>query len=90
MGRSHTPIDPGSPFADFASGLRHLKRTSSLTYRQMSRRARYCASVLSEAASGRRLPTLDVTLAYVRVCGGSESEWSARWDLFNGRGGLSG
>ncbi|WP_345434239.1 hypothetical protein [Actinoallomurus vinaceus] len=31
------------------------------------------------AAAGRRLPTLDVTLAFVRACGGDTGEWRERW-----------
>jgi len=45
----------------------------------MARKANYSASVLSEAAAGRRLPTLAVTLAYVRACGGDPEDWRARW-----------
>ncbi|WP_434599946.1 WD40 repeat domain-containing protein [Streptomyces sp. A5-4] len=36
-------------------------------------------STLSSAANGRKLPSLAVTLAYVRACGGAEAEWSGRW-----------
>src|SRR5205814_1535120 len=39
----------------------------------------YSTTTLSAAASGQRLPTLDVTLAYVRACGGAEAEWTAGW-----------
>ncbi|WBB56861.1 DUF2690 domain-containing protein [Verrucosispora sp. WMMD573] len=34
---------------------------------------------MSEAAGGRRMPTLDTTLAYVRALGGNEREWAERW-----------
>jgi hypothetical protein len=79
MGRPHAPIDPQWPLAEFASGLRALKATSRLTYRQMGHRVCFCIAVLSQAAAGRTLPTLEVTLAYVRACGGSEAEWRVRW-----------
>ncbi len=39
----------------------------------------YSPSVLSEAASGYRLPTLQVTQAFVRACGGDPAEWEHRW-----------
>lgn len=39
----------------------------------------FSASTLSEAASGKRLPSLEVTLAYVRACGGDVAEWEKRW-----------
>jgi hypothetical protein len=54
-----------------------------MTYRQMARQVSYCVAVLATAAGGRRLPTLDVTLAFVRVCGGSEREWRTRWHHAN-------
>jgi WD40 repeat protein len=34
---------------------------------------------LSDAAGGKRLPTLAVTLAYVRACDGDIDEWRRRW-----------
>src|SRR2546427_668436 len=46
---------------------------------EMAKRAHYSASVLSRAASGRALPTLPATLAFVLACGGSREQWAARW-----------
>jgi hypothetical protein len=79
VGRPHAPIDPQRPLADFASGLLALKIGSKLTYKQMAQKTNFCRAVLCEAATGKRLPTLPVTLAYVRVCGGPVSEWELRW-----------
>ncbi|WP_233273704.1 nSTAND1 domain-containing NTPase [Streptomyces broussonetiae] len=45
----------------------------------MAQRSGQGASTLSQAASGERLPTLPVVLAYARACGGEETEWEARW-----------
>ena len=73
------PINPDWPLAFFASGLRALKKESRLTYRQMAEKTHFCKEVLSAAARGRELPTLEVTLAYVRVCGGLEHEWRIHW-----------
>jgi hypothetical protein len=72
-------INPDWPLADFASGLRALKKTSRLTYRQMAEKTNYSRTVLSAAAGGRELPTLQVTLAYIGVCGGSAAEWECLW-----------
>ncbi|GAA3798400.1 hypothetical protein GCM10022226_17170 [Sphaerisporangium flaviroseum] len=36
-------------------------------------------TALSEAAGGSVLPSLPVTLAYVRACGGDATEWERRW-----------
>ena len=48
------------------------------TYRALSARAHYSAAALSEAASGHKLSSLAVTIAYVAVCGDT-AEWEARW-----------
>lgn len=79
MGRSEESV-PDGPLKDFAEGLRSLRQRERLTYRQLSQRARYSYSVLSTAASGKVLPTLDVTLAYVGACHGDLAEWEERWE----------
>jgi hypothetical protein len=72
-------IDSG-PVARFAADLRELRRgAGGLPYRSMATSANFAASVLSEAAAGRKLPSLAITLAYVRACGGDEDEWRGRW-----------
>ena len=45
----------------------------------MARRTGLGATTLSGAASGERLPSLRVVLAYVRACGGDPLEWEERW-----------
>lgn len=52
----------------------------------MARSALFSSSVLSSAASGHRLPTLQVTLAFVRVCGGDPEYWERRWHQVSGHG----
>jgi hypothetical protein len=80
-GRPERPVDPGdSPVSAFAQELRKLRRAAgSPTYRELARRALFAPSVLSTAASGSRLPSLPVTLAYVEACGGDREEWRLRW-----------
>jgi WD40 repeat protein len=64
----------------FAADLRTLREDAGTpTYRQLSARAHYSAAALSEAASGRKLPSLPVTLAYVRACDGDVVAWEQRW-----------
>jgi hypothetical protein len=66
--------------AEFAQGLRALRESAGKpTLEELSQRAHYSVSVLSEAASGKRLPTLGVTRAYVRALGGDVGEWTSRW-----------
>lgn len=81
MGRPEKPVDAsGGAVAAFASELRRLRvRAGNPTYRDMARSALFSSSVLSSAASGRRLPTLPVTLAFVEACGGDREAWRRRW-----------
>ena len=74
-------MDPGSgPVAVFAVGLRELRRgAGGLGYRELARRAHYAATTLAQAARGESLPSLAVTLAFVRACGGDVDEWDGRW-----------
>jgi WD40 repeat protein len=80
-GRPERPLDPNDgPVERLACELRRLRQEAgSPTYRAMARRAGCGASTLSQAASGERLPTLPVLLAYVRACGGEPQPWERRW-----------
>lgn len=81
MGRSERALDPSAGLVqEFAFDLRMLRRAAGLpTYRELGHRAQYAPSVLSRAADGRELPSLNVTLAYVTACGGDRDAWEARW-----------
>jgi Novel STAND NTPase 1/Helix-turn-helix domain/WD domain, G-beta repeat len=81
VGRPERPIDlDDGPVAEFAAGLRRLReRAGRPSYRELAQRASFSTTVLSEAAGGRVLPTLPVTLAYVRACGADAREWERRW-----------
>jgi WD40 repeat protein len=81
MPRQERPLDVGdSALLRFARELRALReRAGRMTYRELSARAHYSEAALSQAAGGRKLPSLPVTLAYVRACGGSAQEWERRW-----------
>ncbi|MEU6373980.1 DNA-binding protein [Streptomyces sp. NPDC046909] len=81
MGRRERPVDPvAGPVQEFAHGLRELRRAAGgPTYRELARRASYSVSALSQAAAGDQLPSLAVTLAYVRACDGDAEEWERRW-----------
>ncbi|MER5866247.1 NB-ARC domain-containing protein [Kitasatospora sp. NPDC002040] len=81
MARPERLIDPDSgPLAEFANDLRALRESSGKpSYRDLAKIALFAPSVLSSAASGHRLPTLPVTLAFVAACGGDQQEWEHRW-----------
>ncbi|HEY0530720.1 MAG TPA: hypothetical protein VGD29_03895, partial [Actinoplanes sp.] len=70
----------GSALTAFAASLRMLRaKSGSPSYRELARRAHYSSTTLADAASGQRLPTLAVTLAYARACGGDPDEWAESW-----------
>ncbi len=81
MPRGERPLAPGdSPLLRFAAELRLLRRkVGNPTYRELSALAHYSVASLSEAAAGRKLPSLQVTLAYVRACDGDVADWEDRW-----------
>jgi hypothetical protein len=81
MPRPERPLDPDSgAVARFAFELRQVRvRAGNPPYRTLGRHAHYSSATLAKAADGSRLPSLAVTLAYVRACGGDESYWADRW-----------
>src|SRR5690349_6251121 len=72
---------PGADaLVEFADALRRLRRQAGNPgYRVLARRTGYGTTTLWAAASGRTVPTLAVTLAYVAACGGDAVEWERRW-----------
>ncbi|RSN60654.1 hypothetical protein DMH01_15300 [Amycolatopsis sp. WAC 04182] len=81
MPRAERPLeDDGSALSQFASDLRALRRRAgSPTYRELASRAHFSSTTLSDAAGGRQFPSLAVTIAYVRACGGDADQWEQRW-----------
>lgn len=80
MGRPEEPLDrDGSPVREFAFWLRDLRHRSCLTYDQLGKEAHYATSTVQAATAGSRLPTLKVTMAFVRACGGDMAQWRAYW-----------
>jgi hypothetical protein len=86
VARPEAEVDGSTPEGRFALKLRALREQAKLEYRAMEKHAHFVASTLSKAASGNGVPTLEVTLAYVRACGGKEKdeqEWTDRWHKLN-------
>ncbi|MEU8414351.1 helix-turn-helix domain-containing protein [Amycolatopsis japonica] len=81
MPRPERPLDgENTALTRFAADLRTLREAAGRpTYRQLSARAHYSTASLSEAAAGRKLPSLAVTLAFVDACGGDRAAWESRW-----------
>jgi tetratricopeptide (TPR) repeat protein len=82
MGRQERPLPrSGGALEAFASDLRVVRRAAgNPSYRALARRAGYSASSLASAASGRAVPSLAVTLAYVGACGADSVPWEGRWE----------
>src|SRR5690348_10635996 len=81
MGRPEAPLDAREgPLREFASRLRRLREEGGgRSYRQLARSANFAAPTLARAASGRCLPSWEVTRAYVAACGGDPDQWHATW-----------
>ncbi|MFF4909991.1 helix-turn-helix domain-containing protein [Streptomyces sp. NPDC001260] len=72
-------VRDGTPLRELAFWLRDLRAGSGLTYARLAARSGYSISTLQEAAAGRRLPTLAVTLAFARACGADQEAWQRYW-----------
>jgi Helix-turn-helix domain len=88
MPEARSKLDPDAgPVQAFAQDLRMLReKAGNPDYRSMARRVGCAPSTLSTAATGRKLPTLETTLAFVRACGGDHSvqaDTAARWRLIS-------
>ncbi|MFM9607462.1 nSTAND1 domain-containing NTPase [Streptomyces niveiscabiei] len=81
MGRREKRLEPADgPVQAFAHDLRLLRhKAGGPTYREMAALCSYSSTTLADAASGERLPSLPVLLAYVRACGGDADAWERRW-----------
>ncbi|WKU46475.1 helix-turn-helix transcriptional regulator [Streptomyces sp. VNUA116] len=95
MARPEEPVDHAAPYAAFALHLRKQRAEGgSPTYSSLARRTGYSVSALSQAAAGRKLPSLDLTLAFAKACGGDGARWEKLWetarcqDTARGDGGL--
>ncbi|CAM5438025.1 helix-turn-helix domain-containing protein [Streptomyces abikoensis] len=87
MARPEKPVDRAAPYAAFALHLRKQRAEGgSPTYSSLARRTGYSVSALSQAAAGRKLPSLDLTLAFAEACGGDRAQWERRWETARSQG----
>jgi DNA-binding NarL/FixJ family response regulator len=82
MPRAEKPINPNrGEVARFAAALRALRDGAGTpTYRELAARTGYSVTQLSQAAAGRRVPTWQVTQAFVESCGGDVTAWQRDWE----------
>ena len=77
---SENPLSPDDPLTQFAENLRQLRHSAgNISYRRLAKRVYMSPSALSQAASGRKLPTWNVTRTFVKGCGGDERAWHEQW-----------
>lgn len=70
--------------AAFVEDLKRLRRRANQpSLRKMAQRSNYSHTALSGALSGNRLPSKELTIAFVRACGGNVDEWCDRWEQEN-------
>ncbi|SMD17008.1 helix-turn-helix domain-containing protein [Lentzea albidocapillata] len=81
MPRGERPLGPeDTALLRFAGDLRRLRdQAGKPSYRELARRANYSPTALSDAAGGRKLPSLALTLAFVRACEADPASWTRRW-----------
>jgi WD40 repeat protein len=81
VGRPERELNPDAdPVQRFAFELRRLREGAGRpSYRRMASRAHFSSTTLADAAGGERLPSLEVTLAYVAACSGDPAAWEERW-----------
>jgi len=66
----------------FAEDLKRLRVSTGITsQRRLASRAFVSHTTIWAAELGEDLPSLAVTLAIVKACGGDEREWERRWRL---------
>jgi hypothetical protein len=81
MPRPERPLDPAAgPVESLAAELRALRAgVGNPGYRELAGRVGYSVATLANAAGGRQLPSLAVTLGFVRACGADAVRWERRW-----------
>jgi hypothetical protein len=84
MGRKEAPINGTSPLAHWARRPRQRReQAGSPRYRAMRDIAHFSHSVLAEAASGRKLPSWEVTEGYLTALGDLDPGELAEWKSYH-------
>jgi hypothetical protein len=80
--RQKKPISPEltGPVAQFAQSLRELRdRAGNPSYDKMAKLGFSSKASLATADNGNKLPSWEVTRAYILACDGDEQAWRDHW-----------
>lgn len=81
MARTQRELTGDGPAVRFANRLRDARREADLTLRRLSEISGYSVGALSTAESGRKIPSWDVTEAFVRACKRTDiGRWRGWWE----------
>jgi transcriptional regulator with XRE-family HTH domain len=80
-GRRRSPLTGSGIPVELAQRLRNLRDASGLTLRQLAAKSGYSSGALSQAESGRTVPSWDMVTAFVQTCGGDPAQWCQLWEL---------
>lgn len=80
-GRRRIPLAGSGRQAELAQRLRGLRDASGLTLRQLAAKSGYSPAALSQAESGRTVPSWDLVAAFAQTCGEDPVRWRHQWEL---------
>ena len=80
-GRKGQPLSITGPRAELARRLRALRAGRGMTLRELAARSGYSLATLSNAESGRRVPSWEVLAAFVQSCGHDPAQWRQLWEV---------
>lgn len=80
-GRRRAPLEGSGRQAELAQRLRDLRDTHGLTLRQLAAKSGYSSGALSQAESGRSVPSWELVAAFVQTCGEDPVQWRHLWEL---------
>lgn len=81
MARTQQALQGDGPAIRFANRLRHARQSAGLTLRRLSEISGYSVGALSNAESGRKIPSWDLTEAFVRACRQPDvGRWRGWWE----------
>lgn len=64
----------------FAADLERLRLSAGIaSLRSLARTTHYSHTSITDAAGGKKFPSLEVTIAFVKACAGDVDEWRERW-----------